>query len=96
LGQNTEHFTLNKSWFHAIWGSGPNVVIDEWKSKYLPDVNLYSKKPCIIHRIVPLKGFSGMWVQIIYYDRFWEFFFQDVGCDGTDISGDIDLEVRVH
>ena len=37
-----------------------------------------------------------MWVRIIYYDKFWETFFQDVGCDGTDISDDIDLEVRVH
>ena len=30
----------------------------------------YHKKPCIIHRNLPLKGFSGMWVWIIYYDRF--------------------------
>jgi hypothetical protein len=27
---------------------------------------------------------------------FWETFFQDVRCDGTDISKDIDSEVRVH
>ena len=76
MGQNTEHFTLNKSWFHTIWGSGPNIVIDEWKSRYLPDVNLYHKKPCIIHRNLLLKGFSCMWMRIIYYDRFSEIFFK--------------------
>jgi hypothetical protein len=27
-------------------------------------------------------------------DRFWETFFQDVRCDGTDISEDIDSEVE--
>ena len=27
-----------------------------------------------------------MWVRIIYYDRFWETFFQDVECGGTDID----------
>jgi hypothetical protein len=32
----------------------------------------------------------------IYYDRFWETCFQNVGCDGTDISEDIDSEVRVY
>jgi hypothetical protein len=37
-----------------------------------------------------------MGVQIIYYDRFWETFFHDVGCDGTDVSEDTDLEVWVH
>jgi hypothetical protein len=37
-----------------------------------------------------------MWLGITYYDRFWETFFLDVGCDGTDISEDIALEVRVH
>ena len=39
-----------------------------------------------------------MLVRIIYmyYDRFWETFFQDVGRDGTDISEGIDLEVWVH
>jgi len=31
-----------------------------------------------------------MWVQIIYYDRFRESLFKDVGCDGTDNSEDID------
>ena len=31
-----------------------------------------------------------MWGQIIYNDRSWETFFQDVGDDGTDISEDID------
>ena len=33
---------------------------------------------------------------IICYDMYWETFFQDVEHDGTDISGDIDLAVRVH
>ena len=37
-----------------------------------------------------------MGVRIVNYDRFWETFFQDVGREGTDNSGDIDLEVRVH
>jgi len=26
----------------------------------------YHKQPCIICRNLPLKGFSGMWVQIIH------------------------------
>ena len=51
---------------------------------------------CIICRNLPLKGFSGMWLWIMYYDRFWETFPQDVWCDGTDILEDIDMEVRVH
>ena len=34
-----------------------------------------------------------MGVLIIYYDKFWETFFQDVRRNGTDVSGDIDLEV---
>jgi hypothetical protein len=53
----------------------------------------YHKKPCISCRNLLLKGFWG-WggVQITYYERFWETF-QDVGCDGTDIWEDIDLEV---
>ena len=29
-----------------------------------------------------------MLVWIMYNDRFWEFFFQNVGCDETDISED--------
>ena len=37
-----------------------------------------------------------MWVQIIYYYMFWETFFQDVRCDGTDISEDIDSKVWVQ
>ena len=37
-----------------------------------------------------------MWVWILHFDRFWETFFQEVGCDGTDISAYIDLEVRLH
>ena len=50
----------------------------------------YCKLSWIICRKLPLKGFSGMWVQIIYYDRFRETLFKDVGCDGTDNSEDID------
>jgi hypothetical protein len=33
---------------------------------------------------------------IIYYNRFWEKKFQDVWCDGTDISEDFDLEVHIQ
>lgn len=32
----------------------------------------------------------------ISYDRFWEFFFLKISYDGTDMSEDIDLEVRVY
>ena len=35
-------------------------------------VTEYCKQLCIILKNLPLKGFSGMWVRIIYYDRFWE------------------------
>ena len=49
----------------------------------------YPKRSCIIRRNLPLKRLSGMWVRIIYYDRFWETFYQDVGCDRTDISKDV-------
>jgi len=33
-------------------------------------ISIYPKKPCISCRNLPLKGFSGMGVRIIYYDRF--------------------------
>ena len=54
---------------------------------------MYHKKPCIICKNLTLKGFFGMWVQIIYTTIDSEkLFSQDVGCDGTDISEDLDLK----
>ena len=35
------------------------------------NLSAYRRKPCIGCRNLPLKGFLGMAVQIIYYDRFW-------------------------
>jgi hypothetical protein len=60
--------------------------------------NKYRKQPCVISRNLPLKGifeWEGGWLYI-YIMIGWETFFQDVGCDLTDISEDIDSEIQVH
>ena len=42
-----------------------------------------------------LKGIFGYVKQIMYYDRFSETVFQNVGCDGTDISKDCPTHKQV-
>ena len=51
----------------------------------------YRRKPCI-----RLKGIFGDGGGDYILQQVRRNFFQDVGCDGTDISEDIDLEVQVH
>jgi hypothetical protein len=55
----------------------------------------YRKKLCISCRNLPLKDFLGWGADYILRQVLRDCF-QDVGCDGTNISEDIDLEVRVH
>ena len=72
-----------------------NPQSTEIKTEYAKHYTICRKWLCIIHKNLPLKGFAGMLVRIIY-DMFWETFFQDVECDGTDISDDIDWKIRGH
>jgi hypothetical protein len=57
----------------------------------------YRKKPCISRRnLFTLKKIFGGGGTDYILRYVLRNFFQDVGCDGTYISEDIDLEVRVH
>ena len=52
----------------------------------IPINKYYRKQPCIIHRNLPLKDFRVYGCGLYTIIDSEKTFFQDIGCDGTDIS----------